>query len=328
MGEERSEKEKEEVRNKKRELFEEQKKKMKDIQIIQIQMKRVEEYECWENSKKQEVNFIRTKENSQMIYWLPKIHNEKSEALLQESKEAVEKEIDERKEQFEEELVSIEKRMTADLEKMQERRRLAAIQRNGGVVNEEVSKLDDSVEGEDSFVGDRKVVERDEGEDEEDGAVRDLRVSLSNGEKRVVRTEEERVVRRDSDVEDDDDERRVVVKNEEEVEEQKRARQMEEERKLLKDEERRKEEKKREDTERDTKRSRKSSGRVRGNEENERDKADANKDAFKERTRKDEVAEIKKEKSKESDLHRKIEDKLNRQEGLKKQSEDSRLEKC
>merc|ERR1712025_1159 len=110
MGEERSEKEKEEVRNKKRELFEEQKKKMKDIQIIQIQMKRVEEYECWENSKKQEVNFIRTKENSQMIYWLPKIHNDKSEALLQESKEAVEKEIDERKEQFEEELVSIEKK--------------------------------------------------------------------------------------------------------------------------------------------------------------------------------------------------------------------------
>jgi len=227
--EEKSEKEKEEVRNKKRELFEEQKKKKKDIQIIQIQMKRVEEYECWENSKKQEVNFIRTKESSQMIYWLPKVHNEKSESLLAESKEAIEKEIDERKEQFEEELVSIEKRMTADLERMQERRRLAALQR--GMGQDDDTKLDDSVEGgegDDSFMGDRKVVEREDAEDDEDVAVKDLRVSLTNGEKRVVRTEEERVVRRESDVEEEEEERRVVVKNEEEVEEQKRARQKEE----------------------------------------------------------------------------------------------------
>merc|ERR1712059_142590 len=91
---EKSEREKEEMRNKKRELFDEQKKKKKDIQIITIQMKRVEEYEMWENSKKQEVNFIRTKDSQPVIYWLPKNHNKESEALLTESKEAIEKEID------------------------------------------------------------------------------------------------------------------------------------------------------------------------------------------------------------------------------------------
>merc|ERR1719348_2294460 len=99
------------------------------------------------------------------------------------------------------------------------------------------TKLDDSVEGgegDDSFMGDRKVVEREDAEDDEDVAVKDLRVSLTNGEKRVVRTEEERVVRRESDVEEEEEERRVVVKNEEEVEEQKKARQKEEERRIRK----------------------------------------------------------------------------------------------
>ena len=75
--EEKVEKEKEEIKNKKRELFYEQKKKKKDIQIIQIQMKRVEEYEIWEKSKQFEGNFIRTKAEPD-IYWLPKNHSEKT----------------------------------------------------------------------------------------------------------------------------------------------------------------------------------------------------------------------------------------------------------
>ena len=75
--EERTEKEKEEIKNRKRELFSEQKKKKKDIQIIQIQMKRVEDYEIWEKSKQKEANFIRTKAQPN-IYWQPKDHSEKT----------------------------------------------------------------------------------------------------------------------------------------------------------------------------------------------------------------------------------------------------------
>ena len=75
--EEKVEKEKEEIKNKKRELFYEQKKKKKDIQIIQIQMKRVEEYEIWEKSKQFEGNFIRTKAEPD-IFWMPKTHSDKT----------------------------------------------------------------------------------------------------------------------------------------------------------------------------------------------------------------------------------------------------------
>merc|ERR1712080_522450 len=97
------------------------KKKKKDIQIIQIQLKRTEEFEAWQNSKKSEVNFIRTKnENGHAIYWLPKNMSEKTEGLLAESRAIIEKEMEEKKEEFELELVQIEKRMTADMERRQQ----------------------------------------------------------------------------------------------------------------------------------------------------------------------------------------------------------------
>jgi len=162
--EEKTEREKEEIKNRKRELFDEQKKKKKDIQIIQIQMKRVEEYEAWEKSKKSEVNFIRTKTSQPEIYWLPKQHSDKSEALLVESREAVEKEIEERKEKFEAELISIEKRMTQDLD----RRRSGG--KSDGDRLDQSAELDESMEGkqeeeeeeeEGGFMQDRRVVERD-----------------------------------------------------------------------------------------------------------------------------------------------------------------------
>ena len=118
--EEKTEREKEEMRNRKRELFDEQRKKKKDIQILQIQLKRTEEFEAWEASKKSEVNFIRTKGEQNPIYWLPKNHSEKTEGLLSETKTAVEKELEEKREAFEQELVGIEKRMVADLERRQQ----------------------------------------------------------------------------------------------------------------------------------------------------------------------------------------------------------------
>ena len=83
--EEKTEKEKEEIRNRKRELFTEQKKKKKDIQVLHIQMKRVEDFEIWEKSKQKEANFIRTKmqaDGTGSIYWLPKVHSEKSQGEL------------------------------------------------------------------------------------------------------------------------------------------------------------------------------------------------------------------------------------------------------
>merc|ERR1712203_875420 len=175
--EEKVEKEKEEIKTKKRELFHEQKKKKKDIQIIQIQMKRVEEYEVWEKSKQFEGNFIRTKADPD-IYWLPKHHSEKTQELLDNTKAAVVKEIEARKEEFEEELLSIERKLSLD----QDRGRNGG----GGDIRERLGKvknLDDSLEaGEEEeegggFMSDRRVVERDR-DNERNGT--DLRMTLKN----------------------------------------------------------------------------------------------------------------------------------------------------
>merc|ERR1719402_761355 len=161
--EEKNEREKEEMRNRKRELFDEQRKEKKSIQILQIQLKRTEEFEAWETSKKSEVNFIRTKGEVNPIYWLPKNHSEKTEALLAETKTAVEKELEEKKEAFEQELVGIEKRMMADLERRQQQFNRPS---NDG---EREGALDQSAngEGEDGmeddgpgFMSGRVVVER------------------------------------------------------------------------------------------------------------------------------------------------------------------------
>ena len=133
--EERTEKEKEEIKNRKRELFTDQKKKKQDIKILHIQMRRVEEYETWEKSKKQEANFIRTKADPP-LYWLPKTISDKSIGkknvlisllfvltilslleLQQATRQLVEKEVATRKEEFEEELLEIERKMTNNLDR-------------------------------------------------------------------------------------------------------------------------------------------------------------------------------------------------------------------
>ena len=66
------------------------------------------------------MNFIRTKGEQNPIYWLPKNHSEKTEILLSETKTAIKKELEEKREAFEQELVGIEKRMMADLERRQQ----------------------------------------------------------------------------------------------------------------------------------------------------------------------------------------------------------------
>ena len=225
--EEKVEKEKEEIKNKKRELFYEQKKKKKDIQIIQIQMKRVEEYEIWEKSKQCEGNFIRTKAEPE-IYWLPKTASDKTKGnerivtfynfsivllteLGQNTKDAVAKEIESKKEEFEEELLAIEKKLSFDQDRG----------RNGGTGDirdrlGKVKSLDDSLvdEGDDDdkgFMSDRRIVER---ENETNGS--DLRMTLKNDlAERINKKKEE------------EEGRQVFVKSEAEVDERRKRKEEE-----------------------------------------------------------------------------------------------------
>jgi len=208
--EEKVEKEKEEIKNKKRELFYEQKKKKKDIQIIQIQMKRVEEYEIWEKSKQCEGNFIRTKAEPE-IYWLPKTASDKTKELGQNTKDAVAKEIESKKEEFEEELLAIEKKLSFDQDRG----------RNGGTGDirdrlGKVKSLDDSLvdEGDDDdkgFMSDRRIVER---ENETNGS--DLRMTLKND-----------LAERINKKKDEEEGRQVFVKSEAEVDERKKRKEEE-----------------------------------------------------------------------------------------------------
>ena len=74
-------------------------------------MKRVEEFEVYESSKRKEMQFIRTKSGPPHIYYLPKIHTDQTLNLLEETMDLVENEISETKSKFEEDLLKIEAKL-------------------------------------------------------------------------------------------------------------------------------------------------------------------------------------------------------------------------
>ena len=157
--------------------------------------------------------------------------------MLDTTKAAVAKEIESRKEEFEEELLSIERKLSLD----QERSRNGG----GGDIRDRLGKvknLDDSFEaGEEEdeegrgFMSDRRVVERDR-DNESNGT--DLRMTLKND-----------LAERIGKKKDDKEGRQVIVKDEAELEERRRRKdeekQKEEERRIRQEEDKRREEKKR-----------------------------------------------------------------------------------
>ena len=160
--------------------------------------------------------------------------------MLDNTKAAVAKEIESRKEEFEEELLSIERKLSLDQDRS----------RNGGSgdIRERLGKvknLDDSFEaGEDEeeerggFMSDRRVVERDR---DNESAGTDLRMTLKND-----------LAERIGKKKDDQEGRQVIVKDEAELEERRRRKdeekQKEEERRIRQEEDKRRDEKKRLET--------------------------------------------------------------------------------
>ena len=160
--------------------------------------------------------------------------------LLDDTKGTVAKEIESRKEEFEEELLAIERKLSLDQDRS----------RNGGSgdIRERLGKvksLDDSLEaGEEEeeesggFMSDRRVVERDR-DNESNGA--DLRMTLKND-----------LAERIGKKKDDKEGRQVIVKDEAELEERRRRKdeekQKEEERRIRLEEDKRRDEKRRVET--------------------------------------------------------------------------------
>ena len=73
-------------------------------------MKRAEEFETWERSKRKEQKYIRTKNTSTKIYFLPKQHNDATLTALEDSMDKIDEEIQAAKELFEDELLKISQR--------------------------------------------------------------------------------------------------------------------------------------------------------------------------------------------------------------------------
>merc|ERR1712128_210872 len=137
------------------------------------------------------------------------------------------------------------------------------------------AKPEEEEEGEEGFMADRRVVEREMDQDgERNGG--DLRMTLKND---LV---SERIVRRKEDVEEknqDKDERRIVVKDEKEVVERRvrreQDRQREEERRIRKEEEKRRDQKRRSE--------RSEEGRSRGGDKDRGDNRDKSREKKPER---------------------------------------------
>ena len=73
-------------------------------------MKRAEEFETWERNKRKEQKYIRTKNCSRKIYFLPKQHNDATLTALENTMDEIDEEIQAARELFEEELLKINAR--------------------------------------------------------------------------------------------------------------------------------------------------------------------------------------------------------------------------
>ena len=73
-------------------------------------MKRAEEFETWERNKRKEQKYIRTRNCSRKIYFLPKQHNDATLTALENTMDEIDEEIQAARELFEEELLKINAR--------------------------------------------------------------------------------------------------------------------------------------------------------------------------------------------------------------------------
>ncbi|XP_067012213.2 pinin [Anabrus simplex] len=107
--EENAKREKEELKRERQELFQERKRKQAEIKKIELKMLRIKEQDEWESKHRHLLNFIQTRAKPH-IFYLPKIHNMKTEERLVASQKIVAKMIEKKRQEVRMELEAIEKR--------------------------------------------------------------------------------------------------------------------------------------------------------------------------------------------------------------------------
>lgn len=149
--EEQQKKEREVLRKEKQNLFSDRKRQQLEIRAMEIKMLKMKDLAAWEATKKPLANFIRTKAK-QHLYYLPKVLDKKSQERLKRSKEDIDRLIEKKRKQVEEEIAAIEQRFAADV-KVLEKNGDAALSGEKGDRNENEHDHEyDEYETEVSFV--------------------------------------------------------------------------------------------------------------------------------------------------------------------------------
>ncbi|BES99839.1 pinin [Nesidiocoris tenuis] len=93
-------KEKEELKKKRQELFSNRRQQQFEIKKLEFKLLRLKQLSEWEATRKHLLNFIQTK-SSPKIFWLPKIHTDKTKKLQDETKASITKMIQEKRAEVE-----------------------------------------------------------------------------------------------------------------------------------------------------------------------------------------------------------------------------------
>ena len=105
---------KEKLKEEKDTLIADRKRKQLEIKSLEFKMFKLRTLKDWEDHQKSLFKFIRTKTKPK-IFFLPKTMSSKTEALLKESQQEIQREIEERRQAVNEEIKEIETRLENDL---------------------------------------------------------------------------------------------------------------------------------------------------------------------------------------------------------------------
>lgn len=110
---------KEKIQEEKNKLIVNRRRKQIEVKSLEMKMHKLKNFKSWEESKMSLLKFIGTTHKPQ-IFYLPKVMNSKTEALLKESQEELKKRIEERRREVDEEIKQIEERLEIDLKAFEE----------------------------------------------------------------------------------------------------------------------------------------------------------------------------------------------------------------
>ncbi|XP_014250910.1 pinin [Cimex lectularius] len=168
--------EKEEIKKKRQELFSTRRQQQMEIRQLEYKLMRLKQLEEWESTKKHLLNFIQTSA-SPKIFYLPKRHCEKSEKLLEQSRQKVTKTIEAKRAEVEKAIASF----AAAADKPQPEGPKEAEEEENGLVVEERPDVEMAETAEEGVDCD-EVPPPEEDEEEEEGAKEDLNGSVSDKE--------------------------------------------------------------------------------------------------------------------------------------------------